>query len=160
MSNYRSSNATDNQSKVQIVLASLYESASELLLGDILCMKYLANISNAPNTTHKDVWSCATALANLILVMKKRYPRASNIRAVFDLDRIKMLMTSIRVVATDKVTMKLDMEQVLQLSTMVGELMVIAQEMSEDEEAVEYLEELKGLLKSERWLQTLTKPIK
>ena len=150
----------DKNSKVHIVLASLYESTSQLMVGDELCMKYLAKISKSPNTTHKDVQLQASALANLIVALKKSYPKASNIKAAFDLDQIKILMTTLRVVATDKATMKFDLDQVLQLSTLVGELVAIAREVSEDEEVVKDLNELETLLKSERWLQTLTKPIK
>jgi hypothetical protein len=160
MLKYRSVNSTDKQNKVHVVLASLYKSTSDLIVGDVLCMKYLAKISNLPNATHNDVQSQANSLASLILVMKKRYPKASNIKAAFDLDRIKILMTTLRVVATDKATLKFDVDHVLQLSTMVVELIAIAQDMSNDEAEVENLDELKRLLNSERWLETLTKPIK
>jgi hypothetical protein len=145
---------------VNIVLASLYEPTSQLMVGDELCMKYLAKISNLPNTTHKDVQLQASALANLIVALQKSYPEASNIKAAFDLDQIKILMTTLRVVATDKATMKFDKDQVQQLSTMVGDLVTTALEVSKDEEEMKNLDKLKSLLQSDRWLQTLTKPIK
>jgi hypothetical protein len=78
----------------------------------------------------------------------------------FDLDQIKILVTTLRVVATDKATMKFDQDQVQQLSTMVGDLVTTALEVSKDEEEVKNLDKLKSLLQSDRWLQTLTKPIK
>lgn len=145
---------------MHVVLASLFESTTDLFIDDPLCMKYLAIISDLPQITHKEVQSHATSLANLILVLKKRAPEAANLRAALDFDHIKILVTAIRVVATDKVTMKLDMDQVLQLSTIMGELIAIAQDMSVDEKDVEYLEELKKLLESEKWVKALTKPVK